>query len=83
MLIFFLRSSKQEDIKVKAIEALRKITYEDGIAFMIKRNREKISEIWFIIEKYRDEISAMMQQVLRGDVSSGRWNFLPCHTPCK
>lgn len=62
----------EEDIKVKAIEALRKKTYEEGIAFMIKRNREKISEIWFIVKKYRDEINSMMQQVLHGDVSSAR-----------
>ncbi|KAG0556822.1 hypothetical protein M758_11G079000 [Ceratodon purpureus] len=62
----------EEDVKVKAIEALRKSTYEDGIAFMIKRNREKISEIWFIVKKYKDEINSMMQQVLHGDVSSVR-----------
>lgn len=65
-------TSEQEDIKVKAVEALRKKTYEEGIAFMIKRNREKNSEIWFIIKKYRDEINSMMQQVLHGDVSSVR-----------
>lgn len=62
----------QEDMKVKAIEALRKKTYEEGIMFMIKRNREKISEIWFIIDKNRDEIDFMKQQVLHGDVSSVR-----------
>ncbi|XP_024361229.1 dynein regulatory complex subunit 3 isoform X3 [Physcomitrium patens] len=61
-----------EDMKVKAIEALRKKTYEEGIMFMIKRNREKISEIWFIIDKNRDEIDFMKQQVLHGDVSSVR-----------
>lgn len=59
-------------MKVKAIEALRKKTYEEGIMFMIKRNREKISEIWFIIDKNRDEIDFMKQQVLHGDVSSVR-----------
>lgn len=72
MLMNFLTTLEQEDVKVKAIEALRKKTYEEGIAFMIKRNREKISEIWFIIKNYKDEINSMMQQVLHGDVSSVR-----------
>ncbi|XP_073386408.1 dynein regulatory complex subunit 3 isoform X4 [Physcomitrium patens] len=67
-----LTMDMEEDMKVKAIEALRKKTYEEGIMFMIKRNREKISEIWFIIDKNRDEIDFMKQQVLHGDVSSVR-----------
>jgi hypothetical protein len=60
----------QEDVKVKAEEALRSKTYNDGISYMIQRNREKLQEIWFIVKKYQDEINNVLKQVLYGDVSS-------------
>lgn len=60
----------QEDVKVKAEEALRTKTYNDGISYMIQRNREKLQEIWFIVKKYQDEINNVLKQVLYGDVSS-------------
>lgn len=46
-------------MKVKVIEVLWKKIYEEGIMFMIKCNWEKIFEIWFIIDKNRDEIDFM------------------------
>ncbi|CAK9215027.1 unnamed protein product [Sphagnum troendelagicum] len=61
-----------EDGKVKAEEALRKKTYDEGINYMVQRNRERITEIWFVVKQHQDEINGVFKQIFHGDVSSVR-----------
>lgn len=62
----------QEDGKIKAEEALRKKTYDEGINYMVQRNRERIIEIWFIVKQHQDEINGVFKQIFHGDVLSVR-----------
>jgi hypothetical protein len=39
---------------------------------MVQHNRERITEIWFVVKQHQDEINGVFKQIFHGDVSSVR-----------
>lgn len=64
-----LKIDSSEDTKMKKEETMWKRIQDDSLKLMIKTNRERIQEIWFVCEKNKAEINHALASLARGDTS--------------